>query len=64
MAHRAQDYRSTRRTPRGPDGEVGEGGASHLLYGHFEYTYDPDVGRLTSFQSDGRAIGLCQLLGP
>lgn len=43
---------------------MGEGGASHFLYGHFEYTYDPDVGRLTSFQSDGRAIDLCQLLGP
>lgn len=50
---------------QGPDGEVGDGGASYLLFGHFEYAYDPDANfQITSFQADGRAIDLCQLLGP
>ena len=48
---------------QGPDGEVGEGGASFILVGHFEYTYDPGANLITSFQADGRAIDLCQLLG-
>jgi hypothetical protein len=48
---------------QGPDGVVGEGGASYILVGHFEYTFDPDTFQIISFQGSGRATDLCQLLG-
>ena len=47
---------------QGPEGEVGPGGAMFFITGHFEAVYDPETFLVASWEGNGRAVEVCQLL--
>jgi hypothetical protein len=47
---------------QGPEGEVGRGGADYFVTGHQSFVYDPKVDAVTSYEGDGQALDVCQVL--
>ena len=47
---------------QGPEGEVGPGGALYFITGHFEAIYDPETFLVLSWEGNGQAVEVCQLL--